>query len=278
MSTLNVRIEENDIKGSNTDSGYFLDEIAKSLGRWDSLEVDEENLDYVHENTRYVVENFDFEAAYIEWLNNEGKVGMLNIKDRKEFEAQDLMLGAWLALERPDTFEAMLDRFKESETDLAQDHDITKSKLSEEVEQAEDDARESLYKQWLYGDRDDEGLLEAFSKRLTESRGNVEYSEKERSLTISVSREDAAEYLEEYNGENDYDYYMSLTDEALAEDYKTEVCNWVERNAYSNVQQEKRENEKRNAEYKRVREYQAEMKAKTEAARVEKLKSMRKEG
>lgn len=277
MSTLTVQINENDIKGTNTDSGFFLDEIAKALGLYTSMELEESNLDYMFTNVDYFINDFDYESAFIEYLNenpdSDVEVAQIDSAARAEFESSDLKLGAWLALNRPELFEGKLEAFKDDEQENARNHEQTLSKLLDEVEEAEGAAQEELYHEWLHGDRGELGLLGELSRRLFEERYHVEYTPDKRYLTISATADEMVGFME-----LDDDEANNLTNVQVAERFKIEFVAWVERTAYNNVQKDSADTLKRTEEYKRQAAYKAEQEAKKVAARVARLNAMRKEG
>jgi hypothetical protein len=272
-----VTINDDDVKSSNTDSGYYLDEIARGLELWDSLELDENNLEYFDESVKYVLDNYDFETAFINWANenpNEifksSNVG--NARDKALFESQELKAGAFLALTFPDWFSDELDKFEEAEKEAVSDNEPTRSSVGQEAETAYSDSQESLYSEWLNGDRNSIGLLDTLSQHLTDERRNVTYNESNGSfLEISFDREEAFTFIEDESGD---EIDENISSEDLSAKLKTAILDNLERNASKYTEKQKQELEKRRLEYARIKEYQKGQAEKAEALRIEKLKGM----
>jgi hypothetical protein len=263
-----ITLTEKDLDTSLTDSGQVIDVLALSMNEATQNEVDESAMDYDYTVIDYVIENYDFEKAFIEMLNEEPT-------KLKEYEkiyissGTDLLAGAWLALEYPEVFDKMLtdwtDKIKSTDRfDLEEPKD-----LIEELQEAVDDYHDRQYQEWLNGDYGNwSGILPLAEKKY--ECADVSYNGSENALSFEYTDEQGKAFIA--------DLYAYDSEEVVfsPELLKKDLADMINSNAAYTVNKEKQKREEQKAERDRVKAYQEEQKQKAEAERKAKLLSMKK--
>lgn len=276
-NTLKITLTTKDIKEDCTASGRLIDKVAMAIGSWTQDELEDNNNFYENESQDYVIKEFDFEAAYITWLNklsNADKWAAMFLKfDYPDYKKSDLLLGAWTALNRPEFFAESLKDWKAElmeELPVGSGSGVLEDQAPE-LYKALEEARDSFWKQlhheWLYGDRSEPGLIRDFERWLVGSYHdiNVNYDEKSDSMTIEISEENATDFC------NNWDVAISVT----AKQFKEMLCMVIGEKIELTHNREQAERAKRRAEYEKTAAYKEERAKVEEAERRAKLSAMK---
>lgn len=221
------------------------------------------------------LKEYDYEAKLLWSLNaNEPKhLPNLSAKRFADMEKSDLQRGAWLALHEPNRFKEEVERLK----GFCAEHAIDASMfdepsgypadLAEELVKSREWYQDFYYREWLHGDRSNDGILDLASKLLTGERGRVAIDEKDSAIIVSVDTETIdAEYLGEID-DTTRKHKMTRADLILDR---------LVNNAYNEQAKQKQQAAKRREDRERTQKYQAEQAAAAADERRAKLLAMKK--
>lgn len=278
-----ITIKNKDIKEDRTDSGRLIDKMAMSIGQWTENDLFINNTEYEHEGFDYIYEHFDFEMAFLTWLN---KMTIKQIKEYlkkdevyhgdaiiKDYKKQKLLFGAYFALNYPVNYKVELQAFEEElEEERSEYYESEKMEekapeLKKQLEESVNDFQKRNYKEWLYGDNSNfRGIIFEFKKRI--EADSVEYSETEDELYIEIDE----------TADLDFYYNNSLDDERrfTKKEMKDLIVDTITNGMINEDEKQQAERKKRNEEYTRVRNYKEEQAKEAEKERREKLLAMKK--
>lgn len=278
-----ITIKNKDIKEDRTDSGRLIDKMAMSIGQWTENDLFINNTEYEHESFDYIYEHFDFEMAFLTWLN---KMTTKQIKEYlkkdevyhgddiiKDYKKQKLLFGAYFALNYPVNYKVELQAFEEElEEERSEYYESEKMEekapeLKKELEESVDDFQKRNYKEWLYGDNSNfRGIIFEFKKKI--EADSVEYNEKEDELYIEIDE----------TADLDFYYNNSLDDERrfTKKEMKDLIVDTITNGMIGHDEKQQAERKKRSEEYTRVRNYKEEQAKEAEKERREKLLAMKK--
>jgi hypothetical protein len=218
--------------------------------------LDDDNSEWESEReweaVKYVLDNFDFESAYIQHLNT------------TMHPCEGLKGGAWLALNNPEAFATALKVWKAEQWDAITDHNACEcEELEEETAKASDCARVDCWKEWLHGDnRNWEGLESKAGKDIF---GDSDIFSELAFDFVNVTF--TADFIADRNDADDCIY--------TAETLKAYAVETISYTAHKMHAKRKAEHEARATEWKRTQAYKTEREAKAEAERIAKLKDMK---
>ena len=248
-----------------SDSGMIIDELAFASKQWTTDELYQNNADYeVYTPYGYNYEDALFTATKtskdILKLSSILGINKWSNRDIKEMEETKLQAGAYIALAYPEAWEELLEKYKEK---LQEDRTEGISKAYNEQLQKEIDSEwDNLYKEWLYGDRNEIGVIKEI-KKYWEAE-DVVYNKKDNDTFIFFfDKEQARDTLENYNGEK-----------LSAKNYKDYLLGEIQEAGEARQYKDKEENEKRKIERERLAVYKKEQATQAEAERKAKLLSM----
>lgn len=270
-----------------TDSGMLIDELAYSADQWTSNELDENNIDYPDGSLSYVFEHFNFEDALLKATKTKKKLRALlvSLKDdelvKKTTQVKNntnLQEGAYYALNYPEAWSELLKEYKDKcEEERYQYYDSEflsahAPELAKELQEAEDDSRASLYKEWLYGDyRDYRGVLVEIAKYYGASEA-IDYNDKQADIVTFTF--DADDLHEKYCG--CYQENGKCGERMTLKKYKAALIDDIYSSSNARREKEKAANAKRKEERERLQAYKKEQAEKAEAERIAKLKKLKK--
>lgn len=274
--TYTITLKSEDIKTDTTCTGMLIDKMALASGQRESDQLfSEGGYDEVEDaNIDYVFDHFDWETACIEHLNeldNREVNAMLaelmpdrNEKPFKDYKKQNLLFGAFLALNYPDKFAEQLKFYTDytKEETLNEGHG-SNAELAEEIQDARDNMWKQAYKEWLHGDYHGnyKGVLYHIRKYF--GAEEVNYNEKTDTMSMSFDSDLATDICEKLDNKKASSTKLKHLIIESCED--GQIAEQDKRNA---------ECEKSKAEHERIKKYQAGLKAEAEAERVAKLSKM----
>lgn len=238
MENVKLTLETGYEKYGNS-SGQQIDTLSIAVCGSDYNDIVENSLDYLDQYETYALEEYDYEADFLATLS------------KKQ---------ARIYIDNQESYKSALAAFTEELRDKAQLHELDETHpLTIAVQEARDNAENTLRREWLYGDYREAGMLRDANKKY-----GVEFSYDEKTDALSFSIEDGeledlAEYLE-----------VKKTKKAVGE----YIANMIETAAYDQRQRSiarRKENSENYATRKRIRE---EEEARKEAERVAKLKAI----
>lgn len=257
-----------------TSSGFFLDVFALSAQCWECNEVDENSFDWMHTCTDYALDAFDYEADYIDALNNQkqkGATASMSTKQRKAMFDSDLKHGAFHALNNPEQFakdlQAYEDHLREQARECTGDYSTDSPELNAELLRAYDSAQSDLYHEWLHGDRSYLGMLREAQKY--HGFEDVDYTEGTKDVPAELRIEVSEAWILDAFGYAD-DYKVTK------DDASEQVVSTISYRAKQYVEEQRKKRAAWKAERERVAKYQAEQSEARANARIEKLKAMKK--
>ncbi len=278
-----ITIKNKDIKEDRTDSGRLIDKMAMSIGQWTENDLFINNVDYEHESFDYIYEHFDFEKAFLTWLNKkkDKQISEYLKKDEvyhgdeilKDYKKKKLLFGAYFALNYPVNYATELEQFQsELEEERSEYYESEKMEeyapeLKKELEESVEDFQKRNYREWLYGDYSNfRGILCEFKKKIEAEK--VEYGEKEDELYIEIDE----------TADLDFYYNNSLDDERrfTKKEMKDLIVDTITNGMIGHDEKQQAERKKRSEEYTRVRNYKEEQAKEAEKERREKLLAMKK--
>lgn len=294
-----LRLRENEYEGTKkeyplvhfSDSGMLIDELAYSADQWTSGELDENNIDYPNESLYYVFEHFNFEDALLKATKTLQKFKKLiaalavdiEEKTTKVAGRSNLQTGAYYALHYPEAWENLLREYKSKAEEERYSFYYSQflsdyiPELAKELQEAEDDSRASLYKEWLYGDyRDYRGVLVEIAKYYGASEA-IDYNDKQADIVTFTF--DADDLHEKYCG--CYQENGKCGERMTLKKYKAALIDDIYSSSVARRAKEKAANAKRKEERERLQAYkkeqaEKEQAEKAEAERIAKLKKLKK--
>lgn len=270
-----IAIKNAEVKTDLTASGNLIDKVALALGEWTEEDLYTNNADYSREGQDYELDHFNFDKALLAYLNKQGEDGetiaevfksIEKFDDAAKFSGQPLKLGAFIALNYPKEYAAMLAEFEEEMREEAPnfyDSEAMAKKCPElvkDLQKGEDFFWENLRHEWLHGDRSSSGLLGTIRKHW--QAASVDYNTKADTLTLVINDEEAAELLD---GER-----------VTLKNLKAYIINDIETGQEYEANKQKEEAAKRRAERERVAEYRKQRDAEEAAERRAELEKMTK--
>lgn len=228
---LNTDYKEN---GNSTDCA--IDTLCIAVDGRDSNDVHDANLDNTIEVERYVFDNYDFEADFLETATQ---------GDLKKYLADPLKQAA------------DLDTYTEHAKDAIRDGLDDDSKLAKAIQKAIDEQSDSDYKEWLEGDyRNWPGIL-----KMAERKYGAKFTTTKGEVFAEIAKETIGEWID----------YGNIIDGRQAKKYLEELINTDAYNAYQKTLADK---EKRKKEWAATKQRKAEQADRAEAERVEKIKKL----
>jgi len=257
-----------DAKISNTDSGYILDELAYSAGKWTSNDMHEANMDYEPlEPYQYDFEK-DLFGKIKTWKDLQdicSQIGYAgNLPSMFMLSKTELQAGAFIALNLSDIWTALL--FLYTEKLKADRMDSISEAYNKALQSEVDDYYDDLYQIWLYGDRDSAGVIAEVGRYYTENAGT--FDKVEHVFTFHLSENDEQDIRDDEN--------MPETEPVTEAQAKAYLIDCIIANGNNRAAKDKQEREKRKAEYEKTREYKARQAEQAQAERIAKLKAMTK--
>ncbi len=275
-----ITIHNKDLKVDHTASSLIEDKLAQACGQWTEDELCEANLDYSDKGAQYYKDNFNYEDAYIEYLNKQKEnyvYAVANLPGYKDDTAQrfidsELKLGAFIALEYSELFEAGKENFEEKirDSDYRDDDSFMVQHvpaLAKECAQAEQDFWDDLHREWLHGDRDSAGILKTFAKWIGADSIKVNLPKEE--IILSFEHDAIAEELEAHYGD-------SKAATVTVTNIKAYVIESIDAANETNEAKRQAEREKRKTEYAKTKAYKDERAQQDRLEREAKLKAMKK--
>jgi len=269
--------KKNDSEVPHTSSGQVYDLLAIASGNSELNDMYDWESDITDGAVQYVLDNYDFETAYIAHLNTQKDMGMSPKLYISQPADSDLEYGAYVALTYPDSFQEGLDEWTEETKDACRQHydmpDTVPADLKTEIEEAVESAQDEMLREYLHGDyRDWRGVYSEASRELFRDY-DVDFSQSEEQLVsnvlqVKVDDNDARIIVEEYEG-------VELKKTPSEKRIREAIVGTILNEARHIVEKRKVENEKRKAERERVAAYQKEQKEKKEAERIAKLQAMK---
>ena len=251
-----------------------LDVLAGVVGM--SSDISEWESDREWEAHQYILEHYNWEAEYIR-LRNEFPLDDFG----DEFANQELQYGAFLALNHPEEFASRLEEWTADIKDKARDYDCREElpiDLRDELEEATSANGEACWKEFLYGDYRELGLLGEVEKFFYGLDYEVAVKHNSKDFTTELEFD-----LTQGLKDTIHEYLCACYDEGGCElgDYTEEQCGElfvdILVNRYIGAMDNKRSERERWArEAAEKREYQAKRLADEKVEREAKLKAMTK--
>lgn len=279
---------------SFADDGSQLETLVFATGYRSFNDCEIENYSYFYEQlNNYLSKELDHEDLFITSLNesNEWRSDML--QSEYDTSGSSLKFGAWFALEKPELFSEMLERFtthytEKFETSTFGDWEEMGMFQPLLLKAYETLTRDS-YDNWLNGDRSNPGVVGLATKFFFGHSGlQFSYNQQSDVLSVDATQAELADYLGDLSDRGRYDEIADLSDQLSAQtefdpsvlpslDVAAEIIA-SEIQAVCIKQKEKKtaESKARQAERERLKVYKAEQAAKAEAVRREKLLAMKK--
>jgi anaerobic selenocysteine-containing dehydrogenase len=277
---MTITLTDKDLQTDLTDSGQVIDVIALSLDQYTENEVYEDASNYNNEVINYIIENYNFEKAFIDYLNTGGKLeDIAGSKMQTEADVSSLKDGAFYALEYPNEFAQALDDWTEEIKMNVYQYDdpnsILPKDLAEEIEKSLESYYEDQTREWLNGDhRDWSGILSLAERFYSVTDVTVDRSKNE--VYFELDEDEAREIIRG----NSYDYtdekVDKMTGTKLEKVTKEQLAEWINSKANSTIAKKREANAKRAEEYAKTMAYQKERKVQAEADRKQKLLQMTK--
>ena len=151
-----------------TENGSALDLLCTAFGLWTENQARESNIEYINEYESYYMENdIDYEKYFLKQLTK-AQAGMY---------AKNLTLyRAGLAVYR----EQLQEQLKQGEWP---------EELQEELQEAIDSWYDSFFKEYLYGDRSNSGVVQILAEKIG---GTVTYSKEDGSIGVEYEADPEA--------------------------------------------------------------------------------------
>lgn len=273
---LTITLKTEDIKIDHTVSGRLIDKLAITIGERTEDDLWENNIDFGDDNQNYILNNYNYHDNLLAYLNRAKtpeqaeKIMVLfdesNLVPYNHYNKQPLAFGAFLAINYPVVFTRLLKKYTDKIKELAIDHNDIELEalapgLAKELNDAEVQQQKELYKEWLYGDRSNNGIVESIRKYFHAEE--VDYNEATDQLTLTLSESEAKDFL-------------NLLDE---DKLTKKECKALIIDHINNTQQYKHEKQHieakaRNERYKEQQTYKDKQRKEAEQARLDKLNSM----
>ena len=243
-------------KISNTSSGTVIGELAYSAKQWAEDDLYENNIGY-EPSEPY---QYDYENDLLAHTKTNAQFSALVTKlcspflymSFSEKETKDIQVGAYCALTHPDEWTRILKAYTEL---LKQDRtESISEEYNEALQEEVGDYYKQLHKEYLYGDRDQCGVIKEIAKYYTEDRDCGSYDKKSDEYTFEIPEAFMREELETYRGHdantidlNEYKSYLlgsiaSASNARKAQDTALALKRKAERDAlalYKKAQAEK---------------------------------------
>lgn len=278
--SLTIKITKKEIKQSHSMTGLLIDELAQSIGSWDSADLEDNNWWYVAESeTRTVKEYSDYESDMLDVLNaDKSPNGRPALFDALKIDWQggagymqsELQLGAYIALNAPAIFAEALEKYTDKLKDEAPQYydsefmELYGKNLRKAVMETRDYIESDMRKEWLFGDRSTQGVVKEISKYY--GAEDADYDDKDAdTFYFEFEEEAAAETM-------GLDYGKKPTAAALKRYLIGQIESAIE--GQNSTRTKKREADKK--ERDRLKTYKQEQADRAETERVKKLQAMTK--
>lgn len=289
MKTVDITIKQKDVEELQySASGCLVEELALSAGEWDYEDMRDANMEYLGSWAQTVRKEWNYERTTLDALNKiESEKDLLEFlgdagteDDQwtypdgftwKAYEAQELQLGAYLALEYPDDFARLVEMVEAQLGDDVEGYADEFARLyapdfTKAVQEADDGEEDELRRQWLHGDRSDTGTLDRIRKFY--GAEDITYDDKKGDcITFSFDPDIAREQVA-----NNYGEETKYTDKMMRE----HVLSEIKSSAKLRADERKRKSEARKAERERLSTYKAGQAAEAKARKEAELRAMRK--
>jgi len=275
------------------DSGQAIDVLAKACGQYTSNEAQEQSIDGERYVIEYVIGEYDHEARVLAWLNEDAGrftddqvisagpfIGYSKYVDAQEKAKKPVLLpGAWLALECPEAFKALVKHWTERMDEAAwsyYDYDLDiADELCGQVQKAIDDYQVEQYNEWLKGDyRNWAGVLKEAARAI--GCEAVEYDEKKDQVTLIFTEGEAEDFMFGHTFGNEDEEWSKLSEREKQGTLETAVIDWINGKAGAEIAKQHEETRKRREQWQREKEIREKREQEAEAERIAKLKAMTK--
>lgn len=198
-------------KGTVYGCGHALDTFCYALKLTTEEQMFENNIDFESGWLSDTFNTFDFAGALRDELNEltpveaSNRIGQADLSD--DILESDYLPGDYLSLECPDTFETLLEAYREEARAAfyALEYGSLPKALQDELEETRDACQRELHRLWLHGDRHDAGVLELIAKHLFDDTrdATVAWDQTEDVVTITLNDPEALRSLYGYDLSDD---------------------------------------------------------------------------